>query len=63
VVGEEDRVAGGLGELFARAATLTVSRSDGTRVCLRAGWSGDHQTGVDADADPKFTGESSATRR
>ena len=55
LAGEKDRVAGGLGELLdaGRDVDGVADQSELELACAANG-SGDHWTGVDPDADPKF---------
>ena len=59
LVGEQDRVAGGLGELLDAGGDVDGVTDQGElELASAADGSGDHHTGVDPDADPKRAAES-----
>ena len=59
LLGEQDRVTGGLGELFDAGSDVDGVADQGElQLASAADGSGDHHTGVDPDADPKLPAES-----
>ena len=59
LLGEQDRVAGGLGELLDAGGDVDGVADQGElQLASAADGAGDHHTGVDADADPKLATES-----
>src|SRR3954467_6622019 len=59
LLGEKDRVAGGLSELLdAGSDVCGVADQGELKMASAADGAGDHHTGVDSDTDPKFTAES-----
>ena len=61
MVCEEDRVAGGFGELFDASGDVDgVTDQCELELASSADGAGDHETGVDADADSKLAAEAVA---
>ena len=64
LLGKKDSVAGGLGELLDAGSHVDGVTDQGElQLASAADGPGDHQTGVDPDADPKLPPNRSATRR